>query len=58
MKLPKKGEECKNYTAINICRGKKLINTVSTQLELNINRSNTKIMKANTKNNNPITLNG
>ena len=34
------------------------LNTVSTQLGLNINRSKTKIMKANTKNNNPITLNG
>ena len=31
-------------------------NRVSTQLGLNINK--TKIMKANTKNNNPITLNG
>ena len=31
---------------------------MSTQLGLNINRSKTKIMKANTKNNNPITLNG
>ena len=35
-----------------------LLNTVSTQLGLNINRSKTKIMKANTKNNNPLTLNG
>ena len=35
-----------------------LLNTVSTQLGLNINRSKTKIMKAYTKNNNPITLNG
>ena len=34
------------------------LNTVSIQLGLNINRSKTKIMKANTKNNNPITLNG
>ena len=34
------------------------LNTVSTQLGLNINRSKTKTMKANTKNNNPITLNG
>ena len=34
------------------------LNTVSIQLVLNINRSKTKIMKANTKNNNPITLNG
>jgi len=31
------------------------LNTVSTQLGLNINRSKTEIMKANTKNNNPIT---
>ena len=35
-----------------------LLNTVSTQLGLNINRSKTKIMKANTKNNNPVTLKG
>ncbi|KAK2181583.1 hypothetical protein NP493_391g01000 [Ridgeia piscesae] len=35
-----------------------LLNTVSTQLGPNINRSKTRIMKANTKNNNPITLNG
>ncbi|KAK2189686.1 hypothetical protein NP493_99g00005 [Ridgeia piscesae] len=35
-----------------------LLNTVSTQLGLNINRSKTRIMKANTKNNNPITMNG
>ena len=35
-----------------------LLNTVSTQLGLNINRSKTRIMKANTKNNNPITRNG
>ena len=35
-----------------------LLNKVSTQLGLNINISKTKIMKANTKNNNPITLNG
>ena len=35
-----------------------LLNTVSTQLGLNINRRKTRIMKANTKNNNPITLNG
>ena len=35
-----------------------LLNTVSTQPGLNINRSRTRIMKANTKNNNPITLNG
>ena len=34
------------------------LNTVSTQLGLNINISKTKIMKANTKNNKPITLNG
>ena len=34
------------------------LNTVSTQLGLNINRNKTNIMKANTKNNNPITLNG
>ncbi|KAK2165853.1 hypothetical protein NP493_1349g00001 [Ridgeia piscesae] len=33
-----------------------LLNTVSTQLGLNINRSKTMIMKANT--NNPITMNG
>ena len=31
-------------------------NTVSTQLGLNINISKTEIMKASTKNNNPITL--
>ncbi|KAK2193424.1 hypothetical protein NP493_13g09038 [Ridgeia piscesae] len=36
----------------------KLLNTVSTQLGLNINRSKTKIMKTNTKNNNPITMKG
>ena len=35
-----------------------LLNTVSTQLGLNINRSKKKIMKSNTKNNNPITLKG
>ena len=35
-----------------------LLNTMSTQLGLNINRSKTKIMKASTKNNNPITLKG
>ena len=35
-----------------------LLNTVSTQLGFNINISKTKIMKANTKNNNPIILNG
>ena len=35
-----------------------LLNTVSTQLGLNINRSKKRIMKANTKNNNPITMNG
>ena len=35
-----------------------LLNTVSTQLGLNINRSKTRIMKAITKNNNPITMNG
>ena len=35
-----------------------LLNTVLTQLGLNINRSKTNIMKANTKNNNPITMNG
>ncbi|KAK2191066.1 hypothetical protein NP493_60g03025 [Ridgeia piscesae] len=35
-----------------------LLNTVSTQLGRNINRSKTRIMKANTKNNNPITMNG
>ena len=35
-----------------------LLNTMSTQLGLNINRSKTMIMKANTKNNNPITMNG
>ncbi|KAK2181554.1 hypothetical protein NP493_393g03020 [Ridgeia piscesae] len=35
-----------------------LLSTVSTQLGFNINRSKTNIMKANTKNNNPITLNG
>ncbi|KAK2192708.1 hypothetical protein NP493_24g02000 [Ridgeia piscesae] len=34
------------------------VNTVSTQLGLNINSNKIKIMKANTKNNNPITLNG
>ena len=46
-------------TAINKCRKKtELLNTVSTQLGLNINRSKTRIMKANTKNNNPITMNG
>jgi hypothetical protein len=31
---------------------------MSTQLGVNINRSKTRIMKANTKNNNPITMNG
>ena len=31
---------------------------MSTQLGLNINRSKTRIVKANTKNNNPITMNG
>ena len=31
---------------------------MSTQLGLNINRSKIRIMKANTKNNNPITMNG
>ncbi|KAK2188443.1 hypothetical protein NP493_132g05029 [Ridgeia piscesae] len=36
----------------------KLLNTVSTQQGLNINRNKTKIMKANTKNNNPTTLKG
>ncbi|KAK2189281.1 hypothetical protein NP493_111g04041 [Ridgeia piscesae] len=45
-------------TAINICRKKQLLNTVSTQLGININRSKTKIMKANTNNNKPITLKG
>ena len=35
-----------------------LLNTVSTQLGLNINRSKTRIMKVNTKNDNPITMNG
>ena len=35
-----------------------LLNTVSTQLGFNINRSKTRIMKANTKNNNPIAMNG
>ena len=35
-----------------------LLNTMSTQLGLNINRSKTRIMKANTKNNNLITMNG
>ena len=35
-----------------------LLNTVSTQLGLNINRSKTTIMKVNTTNNNPVTLNG
>ena len=35
-----------------------LINTVSTQQGLNINRSKTRIMKASTNNNNPITLEG
>ena len=35
-----------------------LLNTVSTQLGFNINSNKTKIMKANTKNNNPITLEG
>ena len=35
-----------------------LLNTVSTQLGLNLNRSKTRITKANTKNNNPITMNG
>ena len=44
-------------TVTNECR-KTLLNTVSTQLGLNINRSKTKIKKANTKNNNPITLKG
>ena len=34
------------------------LNTVSTQLGLNINRSKTKIMNANTKNDNPITSKG
>ena len=48
-----------SHTAINKCRKKtELLNTVSTQLGLNINRSKTRIMKANTKNNNPITMNG
>ena len=48
-----------SHTAINICREKtELLNTVSTQLGLNINRSKTKIMKSNTKNNNSITMNG
>ena len=35
-----------------------LLNTVSTRHELNINRSKTKITKANIKNNNPIILKG
>ena len=35
-----------------------LLNTVSTQLGLNINRSKTTIMTASTTNNTPITLNG
>ncbi|KAK2185503.1 hypothetical protein NP493_232g00024 [Ridgeia piscesae] len=35
-----------------------LLTTVSTQLGLNINRSKTKVMKANKKNNNPITMKG
>ncbi|KAK2194215.1 hypothetical protein NP493_1g00012 [Ridgeia piscesae] len=43
-------------TAINRCRKTELLNTVSTQLGLNTNRSKTKIMKAKTKNNNTITL--
>ncbi|KAK2190718.1 hypothetical protein NP493_73g05063 [Ridgeia piscesae] len=48
-----------SHKAINRCRGKtELLNTVSTQLGLNINRSKPKIMKTNTKNNNPITLKG
>ena len=48
-----------SHTAINICREKtELLNTVSTQLGLNINRSKTKIMKSNTKNNKSITLEG
>ena len=48
-----------SHTATNRCRKKtEQLNTVSIQLGLNINRSKTKIMKANTKNNNPITLNG
>ena len=34
-----------------------LLKTVSTHIGLNINRNKTRIMKANTKNNNPITLN-
>ena len=37
---------------------KSLCVCVSTQLGFNINISKTKIMKANTKNNNPITWNG
>ena len=47
-----------SHTAINRCRKTELLNTVSTEPGLNINRSKTNIMKANTKNNNPITLNG
>ena len=48
-----------SHTTINKCKKKtELLNTVSTQLGLIINRSKTMIMKANTKNNNPITLNG
>ena len=35
-----------------------LLNTVSTQIGLNINRSKTRIMKPNTKNINPVTLGG
>ena len=35
-----------------------LLNTVSTQLGLNVNRNKTRIKKANTKNNNTFTLNG
>ncbi|KAK2175270.1 hypothetical protein NP493_740g01014 [Ridgeia piscesae] len=47
-----------SHTAINRCRKKELLNRVSTQIGLNINRSKTRIMKANTKNNNPTTLKG
>ena len=43
-------------TAIDRCKKTELLNTVSTQLGLNTNRSKTKIMKAKTKNNNTITL--
>ena len=35
-----------------------LLSTVSTQIKLNVNRSKTKIMRANTTNINPVTLRG